>query len=241
MAATGQSVQQNARTPEAANDNARKARIGTLLALLMITVAVIFDGVQFVATFLHVIPVVGNAAAFIVTWYVGIVAQFIFFLWFTLLGASTNRNLGLRMLVYISTFVSELVPLINALPAITLGVIALILLSRAEERFGDLRNIRLSQLRDLMKTQVPLVRAATKMSNPLREVPTDPNEDMRQQGAQREYKKQQLLNAEGEDIAGYKYFDIGERYKQQQSAKALRKQIPTHEQIQNAVRTGKQK
>ena len=263
-----------------ANDNQQQAPkhkkgIGTPVAILLISMALCFDGVQLLANLLHALgpplatvtggaagvlvgaivgvvvfvvvgvatlnPVTGGAAggaagtaaggavtaavstvgvitasalAVMIPFWVGIFSQIVFGVWFALLGRSYQKNYATRIMIHMSMFVTELLPLVNALPGITLGVVALILLSRAEAMYGsDVKGIPLSKLGSLIKGQLPLVRTAVKMSNPLREVPTDPNAPSRQWGPQGNYKDQVLADAAGIDLAGHKFFDVEARYR----------------------------
>ncbi|MEK9161064.1 MAG: hypothetical protein AAB440_03480 [Patescibacteria group bacterium] len=137
--------------------------ISTPVALLMIMVAVGFDGIQFIATFFHVIPLLGTAAALVITWFAGFVAQVVFMLWFALLhvdGSSKAKAFAIRMLIHMSTFVVELIPVINAIPAITLGVIAIIIVSRAQEALGNLADVSDEDKAAFLRQQAPLTQFA---------------------------------------------------------------------------------
>ena len=102
-------------------------RIHTITAGLMIGVAVLADGIQFLLT----LTVVGSIVAMFVSTFVWIV----FLIWFALCGVSYfDRGGATRGLIVIASAITELVPFINAVPAITFGVVALIMHSRAEDR-----------------------------------------------------------------------------------------------------------
>lgn len=102
-------------------------RIHTIMAGLMIGLAVLADGIQFLLT----LTVIGSIAAIFVSAFVWIV----FLIWFAVCGVSYfDRGGAVRGLILISSVITELVPLINALPATTLGVVALIIHSRIEDR-----------------------------------------------------------------------------------------------------------
>lgn len=267
--------------PPQAEAPKHKKGIGTLVAMALVGVALCFDGIQFLANFLHAFGpplgvlsagVAGTVVGFIVgsiafllttalTWnpaagiiagtsaggtagtaagiaagtaafalssglamfipfWIGILAQMVFGVWFMLLGRSYNRNFATRLLIHMSMFVSELTPFINALPGITLGVVALILLSRAEAMFGpEVKGIPLSKLAPLFRNQMPLVKGATKASNPLRGEPKE-GEGQRQRGLQGTYKEAVLEEAWQGDPESRKYFDVERRYIRRAKRKA---------------------
>lgn len=133
---------------KAANDNRppseKKQTIGTFTAMALVGVAILFDGLQIIATFLHILPIplVATALATLIPFYISIVAQMIFFMWFALLGVNANagnRVFSKRFFIAMGTFIAEFVPLINALPVITVSVISLIAVSRAEDALGSPR------------------------------------------------------------------------------------------------------
>jgi hypothetical protein len=106
-----------------------------MAAALMVSFALLFDAAQFLATFLHILPVVGNAAALVFAWFITILAASVFGVWFALHGISyaTGRGAGRRMLIALSAVIIELLPIIDALPAITVGVIGIIIESRIQD------------------------------------------------------------------------------------------------------------
>lgn len=102
-------------------------RIHTITAGLMIGVAVLADGIQFLLT----LTVIGSIVAMFVSAFVWIV----FLIWFALCGVSYfDRGGATRGLIMLTSAITELIPFINAVPAITLGVVALIIHSRIEDR-----------------------------------------------------------------------------------------------------------
>lgn len=118
-------------------EEAPRMRVSVLTALFMMIVALLFDMLQFFVSFLHALPVIGNAAAIVFTWFLGVIATISFALWFTLLGVSYfGKNSTKKLTVVIGATVAEMVPIINALPAITLGVAAIILIARSEDSKG---------------------------------------------------------------------------------------------------------
>lgn len=113
----------------------QKRKIGNVTAAFMIGAAILFDALQFLVTFLHLIPAVGNAAAVALAWFITVLATATFGVWFALVGVNyfTGKGAGKRFLIVLSATVVELVPIIDAVPAITLGVVFLILQTRLEE------------------------------------------------------------------------------------------------------------
>ena len=102
-------------------------RINTITAGLMIGVAVLADGIQFLLT----LTVIGSIVAMFISAFVWIV----FLIWFALCGVSYfDRGGATRGLIMLTSAITELVPFINAVPALTLGVVALIIHSRMEDR-----------------------------------------------------------------------------------------------------------
>lgn len=219
---------------QAANDNEQTLgsslrgaeqgnRISNLTAVALITVAILSDGAQFVASFFHVlIPIVGSALAFVLTWYIGMVAQILFAMWFALLGVdggTKSKAFATRILIYMSVFVVELVPLLNALPAITFGVVALILLARAEDLYGgDIRNVRLSQLRTLIRGHLPVMQTASALYNRMRgqidaqnpALAAEAKRKAEEQGRSRtqyqdEFKQKQMKRAMDIDLSGARF------------------------------------
>lgn len=137
-------------------EEGRKYRIKMVVTISMISIAVFFDGLQFLATFLNVIPGLGV----MVGWFLGALAEIGFAVWFLLLGAwqgPGGKGYAVRLLIMMGTVITELAPLIQALPAITLGVLALIFVVRAEDELGIKK---ISELKDMERTAMARVVAA---------------------------------------------------------------------------------
>lgn len=99
--------------------------IGGVTAGLLIGLALLFDGIQFLLT----LTVLGS----LFSWLVTVIAWTTFLVAFALVGESYfQKNTARKMLISGASIVAELVPIINAIPAITLGVIALIVQNRIE-------------------------------------------------------------------------------------------------------------
>ncbi|HEX5774470.1 MAG TPA: hypothetical protein VFY28_00695 [Candidatus Paceibacterota bacterium] len=93
--------------------------IGPVTSIAIVGVALVFDGLQFLLT----LTVIGS----VFSWFITAVAWILFLLWFALLGVSYfGRGAAIRFLTVFASVITELVPIVNALPALTLGVVALI-------------------------------------------------------------------------------------------------------------------
>lgn len=134
-----------------------KHTVGTVTAGLMIAFALVFDGIQALLT----ISVFLLPFSLFVTFF----SVIGFSIWFALLGMNYSGRFGAaRLLTMIATAVAELAPVINALPAITAGVIGLIVLSRFEDMrqslapqgpsAAEVRHARLAQARAIRTTQL---------------------------------------------------------------------------------------
>lgn len=119
-------------------DSTAKVRVGNIMGGALITLALLFDLLQFLVSFLHVIPWVGNAIAFVVALFITCFAYITFGIWFALLRVDyfTGKKAAVKILTLIGTLGLELMPLIDALPAITAGVITMVLVSRIEDTTG---------------------------------------------------------------------------------------------------------
>lgn len=111
-----------------------KQEIGIITSIALVGVALIFDGIQALLTLsVFLIPV---------AWFMSALAWIIFLLWFLYLGVSYfDKGGALRLLTALAAIVTELLPIINALPGLTIGVVALIVqhnlaVKREERRPG---------------------------------------------------------------------------------------------------------
>lgn len=96
-----------------------KDKINLGVAFLLVAVALILDGIQFLLT----LTVIGSIASPILT----VFAWTLFFIWFAMLGVNYfDKDGAVRLFTALASIVTEMIPVINALPAITLGVVALI-------------------------------------------------------------------------------------------------------------------
>lgn len=98
----------------------KESKISNTTGALMVATAGILD-------LISIIPVVGQALA-------SVGSFVIFLIWFLILGLPLVTPK--KLLTTLSAYVIEIIPAISALPAITVGVILMIVLTRAEEKTG---------------------------------------------------------------------------------------------------------
>lgn len=160
----------------------KKHTIGTVTAGLMIAFALVFDGIQALLT----VSVFLLPFSIFVTFF----SVIGFSIWFALLGISYSGRFGAaRILTMIATAVAELAPIINALPAITAGVIGLIVLSRFEDMkqslipqgptAAEVRHARLAQARAIRTAQLREEREQAATARFVAANDTEPEEDER--------------------------------------------------------------
>lgn len=103
----------------------KKYTIGNVTAGLMIVLAVIVDGLQILLT----LTVLLIPLSFLLTFF-SVVG---FSVWFFMLGAYKGRGAGKKVLTSLAASVFEIVPVLNAFPAATAGVVINIILSRVDD------------------------------------------------------------------------------------------------------------
>lgn len=101
----------------------------------MISVAVMFDLIQFLVNLLHFIPGIGNTVAFVATSIITVIAGATFYLWFRFNGVKFTTPK--RALSFGGGFLLEFIPILNALPAWTLAVILVIGTTRLPKVIQD--------------------------------------------------------------------------------------------------------
>jgi len=130
-------------TAYAARSTPFPKRIGTLMAVLMMGLALIFDGLQIVfdlaATAVIAIPVVGEVlgpALAVVPMFLSWVGSIVFLIWFTACGVSyTNGKRALqRLLALMGEAVGESIPLVDALPLLSADILFTIYSSWQEDK-----------------------------------------------------------------------------------------------------------
>ncbi|MGB4076340.1 MAG: hypothetical protein WBK28_01380, partial [Minisyncoccia bacterium] len=113
-----------------------KLRIGLFHAYMLVGVAALFDLAQFLISFLHMIPFVGNGIAVALTWYIAVAAAALFgmvFMVFYKVDYFNGTQALAKMLSVGGSVAIELVPVIDALPAITAGVALVIIYTTLED------------------------------------------------------------------------------------------------------------
>ena len=104
----------------------KKHTIGNVTAGLMIAFALLMDVIQgFLTLSIFLIPF---------SWFITIFSFTALWLWFVLAGVKYSGNAGgKRILIMIASIITELIPVINAIPAVTAGVIGTIGQTRLED------------------------------------------------------------------------------------------------------------
>lgn len=114
--------------PKSKVKSSKGPQISNINAGFMIATALIFDAVQVLLTIsVFLIPL---------SWLVTGLSITIFGVWFAVLGVNymSGRKAGIKMLSALTATVGELVPVINALPAFTAGVVMIIISTRLEDK-----------------------------------------------------------------------------------------------------------
>lgn len=112
----------------------KQTRITTTAAVLLLTIAVLVDGLQFFTKFLHLVPFVGNALAIVIGIFSSFIAGFGYWFWYRLNDIGMFDRAYAKGLVYAGMFVIEMIPLLNALPGWTLSTAVTIALVRREDQ-----------------------------------------------------------------------------------------------------------
>lgn len=114
--------------------NAQKRdRLGIIHPPLMAGAALLLDLAQAFMQIFHFIPAVGNLLALVSGWLITMMGFLIFFLWFLLLGIPLLGFNPSKGLVYGGALVTEAIPFLNALPALTLAVLTIIVIVKRED------------------------------------------------------------------------------------------------------------
>jgi hypothetical protein len=93
---------------------------------LMVSVAGLVDFTQFILSF---IPIVG----WIITMILALFAEMGFLLWFKIKGVSYSKNPKSFLATWVIVPIIEIIPIVNALPSFTTGVLITCAKARAEE------------------------------------------------------------------------------------------------------------
>lgn len=103
----------------------KKHKIGNVTAGIMLLLALLADGLQFLLT----LSVLLLPLSLLVTFLCGAG----FALWFFILGAYSGKGAEKKLLTSLVAVVAEIIPVINAVPAITASVVINIALSRLDD------------------------------------------------------------------------------------------------------------
>jgi hypothetical protein len=103
-------------------------KISNITAFFMITVALLLDLLQFLLTLLVLTSPIAELVTFL--------ALCIFGVWFAIMRVNyfSGRKVGMKVASAFGSAVVELVPILDAVPGITLGVAGVIVATRIEER-----------------------------------------------------------------------------------------------------------
>lgn len=102
-----------------------KPKIGNITAGLMVALAALVDLTQFFLTgLLILIPF---------SFFVTILSLITFGVWFAVCGVNYFSGGGKKFLTVVATTITELAPLITAIPATTAGVLGIIIMTRIED------------------------------------------------------------------------------------------------------------
>jgi hypothetical protein len=106
-----------------------KHRVGNVAMTLMLITSILFDGVQILLQF---IPIIGQVISLLL----GVFAAAFYAIWFMLLGVPyfKGKKAGVKLAAAFSSVIVEIIPIVDALPGITFGVLAVILASRSEDK-----------------------------------------------------------------------------------------------------------
>lgn len=107
------------------DEEKKKHKIGNVTAGFMLLLALVADGLQFLLTLSVLLLPLSLLVTFLCS--VG------FILWFFILGAYSGKGAEKKVLTSLVSMVAEIIPVINAVPAITAGVAINIALSRLDD------------------------------------------------------------------------------------------------------------
>lgn len=111
----------------------KKHSVSNTAAVLLVALALLFDGIQFGVDLMHAIPLVGNIAAVLFTTLLDVWAYLSIWFAFKVAAPQISFMSPKRALALNGALLVELIPIINVLPAWTLGTVIIILTSRGEE------------------------------------------------------------------------------------------------------------
>ncbi len=116
----------------AASTPPERKRISSLSVVALCAVAITFDGLQMLFALTAAVPVVGIAIAVVFGWLIAFTAYITFWLWYKLMGIDLLDNILRKGMAMGLTFICEMI--LSILPGITIGVVAMIFVVRAEDK-----------------------------------------------------------------------------------------------------------
>lgn len=109
-------------------------RVSTVAATILIIVAVLIDGLQFLITLFALLPVVGPVLSFTLGFVVSVLSIFLFGIWFSHLNVSLTTRYPLG---FLATIVLEFIPVVSTSPGWTWFVVKTIAQERIRERLSS--------------------------------------------------------------------------------------------------------
>src|SRR5262245_1428954 len=104
-------------------------RIPWWAGIFILAFAIVLDGLQFIFNLLSGVP-----GLMVLPWFMSCVAFIALFIVFKLCGVNyLDRNAHTKLFVMLASVVIEFIPFINAIPALTLGALSVIVITRAED------------------------------------------------------------------------------------------------------------
>lgn len=112
-----------------------KYRVSGITYAFMVAFAVVCDGIQIILTLTGLLILVADLVTFM--------AGVGYWLWFKILGVkyASGKKARTKIITAASSIVVEAVPLLSALPMLTVGVVSMANASRAEDREAANANI----------------------------------------------------------------------------------------------------
>jgi len=106
-----------------------RKRIGALTAGLLFGIAGLLDIIQFFVTFIPFVDV-------ILDWFIAVIGLITFGIWFAMLDVNyfQGKKAAGKIAAVFGTAIVEMVPILDALPAITLGVLTVVFLTWNEDK-----------------------------------------------------------------------------------------------------------
>jgi hypothetical protein len=106
-------------------ENKKRIRISNIQGVLMVGVAVVIDGVQFLLNF---IPFLG----WIFVSLISVFAWLTFFTWYKFNGITFTDSI-LRFITMVAVAIAEVLPVFNSIPAWVASVLIMLVIVRAED------------------------------------------------------------------------------------------------------------